>query len=145
MRYFARGLMLALAIALVATLARGQVPTVWPAPQGAQTIPLEVSSTGTTGAITATLAAASGKTTYICGMVVTSGGTTAATSGDLTVTGLTNTLHFLYVFVSSGQGLLGWAVPNCLPASATNTAIVVNVPAGGAGTTVAVSAWGYQN
>ncbi len=54
-------------------------------------------------------------------------------------------LNFEYAFVSSGQGILGVAFPGCISSSAVNTSIVVNVPAGGAGTVGAVNAWGYTN
>lgn len=139
---------LALLLALFCLLgvAQAQVVTVWPPPQGAQVIPLTASTTGTTGAVAATLTGAAGKFTYICGFTMTSAGTTAATLGNATITGtVTGTLNFTYAFVSSGQGLLGVAFPGCITSSAVNTNIVVNMPAGGAGTTVAVSAWGYLN
>lgn len=111
----------------------------------AGSIPTTNSATGTTGAVTATLAAVIGRTTYICGFVITSGGTTSAALGAATVTGaLGGTLNFVYVDVSTGQGLLGVAFPQCVPGSAENTAIAVNAPAGGAGTIAAVSAWGFQ-
>jgi hypothetical protein len=54
-------------------------------------------------------------------------------------------MNFVYAFVSSGQGVFGIAFPGCISGSAQNTSIVVNVPAGGAGTTVAATAWGYTN
>lgn len=107
--------------------------------------PITASATGTTAATSATLPATTGVMTFICGFVITSGGTTSAASGNATVVGTaTATMNFTYIDVSSGQGLLGVAFPQCIPASAQNTAIVVTAPAGGAGTVVAVSAWGYQ-
>lgn len=113
-------------------------------PQGAQ--PLAISAQGTTGAVAAALAASTTRLTWICGFVITSGGTSSAIVGDATVSGiLGGTLHFAYVAVSSGQGILGVAFPQCLPSSAINTAIVVTAPAAGAGTTAEdVVAWGYQ-
>jgi hypothetical protein len=107
--------------------------------------PIANSATGTTGATSATLAAASGVTTYICGFVITSGGTGMALVGNATVVGtIGGTLNFTYVDVSSGQGLLGVAFPLCLPATGQNVSIVVTAPAGGASTVVAVTAWGFQ-
>lgn len=142
-------LALSLLLSLLACAgARAQVPLGWPAPQGTgQVLPITASATGTTGAITATLTGVTGKYTYICGFVVTSAGTTTATLGNVTVTGtVTGTLNFEYAFVSSGQGLLGAALgPGCIISSALATDIVVSVPAGGAGTVVAVSVWGYTN
>ena len=101
----------------------------------------------TTGTATATLTGVSGRWTYICGFVITSAGTTAATLGAVTVTGtVSGTLPFEYSFVSTGQGILGIAFgPGCIQSSAQNTNIVVNVPAGGAGTVGAVTAWGFTN
>jgi len=107
--------------------------------------PITASVAGTTGSTAATLPATATTTTYICGFVITSGGTSAALVVNATVAGtITGTLNFSYVFVSSGQGLLGVAFPQCIRASGQNTAIVVTAPAGGTGTTVAVTAWGFQ-
>jgi hypothetical protein len=111
-----------------------------------QVTALTVSTTGTTAQITATLTGAAGRWTYICGFVLTSAGTTTATLGNATVAGtISGTMNFTYSFVSSGQGLLGVAFPGCITSSAPNTSIVVTLPAGGAGTTAAISAWGYLN
>lgn len=99
--------------------------------------------------VTATLAGAAGKTTYICGYTASAGGATAGQLVAVVVSGL----------LSGGQ-TVEWAVPTgatadaiplqqtytpCLPASAVNTAIVVTVPSVGAGSTAqTVQAWGYQ-
>jgi hypothetical protein len=140
---------LALAFALwlgFIACAFAQVVTTKQFPQGGQTNNLTASATFTTGAQTATLTGATGKWTYLCGFVVTSAGTTAATLGDVTVTGTVSaTMNFEYAFVSSGQGVFGIAFPGCISSSATNTSIVVHVPAGGAGTVGAISMWGYTN
>lgn len=134
---------------LLATLgvapAQAQVVTTRSFPEGPSVNPLTASSTGTTGSITVTLTGAAGKFTYLCGFTITSGGTSAATLGDATITGVPTTMHFTYVFVSSGQGLLGVAFPGCITSSAVNTNIVLTIPAGGAGTTVSGSMWGYTN
>ena len=103
------------------------------------------STTATTGAFSVTIPGISGSTTNLCGFVITSGGTTSAAVVTATITGtVTGTMNFAYVFPSSGQGVLGVAFPQCIAASATNTSIVVSVPAGGAGTVAALSAWGTQ-
>lgn len=114
--------------------------------------PVTSSATGTTGAITATLAAAAAKTTYICGFFFTGTNATAANPAtNLTITGtLGGTLNFGFPTLA-----LGATIPNptpideefypCVPGSAVNTAIVVNGPALGAGATlVTVTAWGFQ-
>ena len=131
-----------------------QAQVVCPDPFSARGIctPVTSSATGTTGAITATLPAAGGKTTYICGFIfIGTNATVANTATNLTVTGtVSGTLNFGFPTLAAGA-----AVPNpqpideaflpCLAASAINTAIVVNGPALGAGATlVTVTAWGYQ-
>lgn len=141
-----RKLLLALALLLVGPAA-AQVPLTWPPLQSGQVIPLTASATATTGAFSATLTSQAGKTAYLCGFVVTSAGTTAALVVNATITGtVSGTMNFAYAFVSSGQGLLGASLgPGCIAASGLNTNIVINVPAGGAGTTAALSAWGFLN
>jgi hypothetical protein len=94
--------------------------------------------------LTASLPAASGKTTQICGFTITSGGTTAPLVVTATITGTIAILNYSYVFVSSGQGVFGTAYPACIPASAANTQITVTVPGGGAGTTASLVVWGSQ-
>lgn len=125
-------------------LVRWYIPVAWG--QSFVQVDITATNTGTTGAVAATLAAVSNKTTYICGFVITGGGTASAVVGNATVAGVvTGTINFSYVDVSSGQGLLGVAFPRCIPASALNTTIVVTAPAsGGSGTVKAVTAWGYQ-
>ena len=130
----------------LASVALAQVVTVKPFPQGGQTNNLTASQAFTTGASSATLTGAAGKWTYLCGFTVTSAGTTSATLGAITITGtVSGTMTFEYAYVSSGQGILGIAFPGCISSSAINTSIVVNTPAGGAGTVGAVNAWGYTN
>ncbi len=109
------------------------------------------SGTGTVGVVTATLAAASGKTTFICGYSYTGTNATLATVGSVTVTGvITATMSFGFTTLA-----LGITIPDpsplvqnfypCIPGSAVNTAIAVNGPALGSGATLAtVAAWGYQ-
>lgn len=134
------------AILGLASPAMGQVVTTKAFPEGSQTNNKTASNTFTTGTATASLTAQANKWTYLCGFTVTSGGTTTATLGNITITGtVSGTMNFGYTFVSSGQGVLGIAFPGCISSSAINTAITVNVPAGGAGTVGAVTAWGYSN
>lgn len=132
---------------VLAAVSLGQVALTVPLPSASNTNNATASNTFTTGTATATLSGVSGRWTYICGFVVSTAGTSVATLGDITVTGtVTGTLNFEYAFVSSGQGVLGIAFgPGCIQSSAENTAIVVNVPAGGGGTVGAVTAWGYTN
>jgi len=106
---------------------------------------ITASTTATSGALSSSLPAVSGRSNSICGFVISSGGTTTASAVNVLITGtVSGTLNFQYVFVSSGQGVLGVAFPQCIGASASNTAITVSVPGGGAGTSAALSIWGYQ-
>lgn len=97
----------------------------------------------------ATLAGAASKTTYITGFTVTAGGATAAALVDVTVTGLTGgTATFTFAAPAGatvGATPLVVMLPRPIPASATNTSIVVTLPALGAGNTKAtVNAFGFR-
>lgn len=139
----ALGLALALA-SLPNSFANAQQGGAFPTfPQGSA--PVTISTTGTVGSISVVLPGAVGRLTSICGFVITSGGTTTAIVGAATVTGVVSgTMSFEYVAVSSGQGLLGVAFPQCIPAASASATISVTSPAGGTGTVGAVTAWGYQ-
>lgn len=107
------------------------------------------SGTVAAGVAAATLPAATGKVTYICGFAITSTGSTAAAVVAPTVTSVIGgTMTFAYASVAgatlSNQPLVPAFNP-CLPATAPNTTIVVSMPSLGAGNTNAtVNAWGYQ-
>lgn len=139
-------LLLCLWLSVASAVAQVAIVKEFPQGQGV-TSNLTASNTFTTGTSSATLTGASGKSTYLCGFVVTSAGTSSATVGNITVTGtIGGTMNFEYAFVSSGQGILGVAFgPGCIQSAATNTNIVVNTPAGGTGTAGAVTAWGFTN
>lgn len=97
----------------------------------------------------ATLAGAASKTTYITGFVVTASGATAALVVNGTVTGLIGgTMTFTFAFPAGatvGATPLIVTLSRPIPASATNTSIVVTLPAGGAGNTnAAVTAFGFR-
>lgn len=82
-----------------------------------------------------TLAASSGKTTYITGLHMQASGSTAALSVDCTITGLiTGTQTFTFSFstlnVLTARDIL-FITP--MPANAANTTIVGSCPAGGSG------------
>lgn len=97
----------------------------------------------------ATLAAAAGKTTYISGFEITAAGATAAGVVTATVTGaIGGTMSYTFVAptgatVAATPLVVEFHPP--IPASAVNTAIVVTLPALGAGNTNATAvAHGYQ-
>lgn len=97
----------------------------------------------------ATLPAAAGKTTYITGFTCDAGGSTAALAVDMTIAGvLGGTIHNSFVF-PLGVGVAAFPFVEQflppLPSSAVNTAIVVTLPAGGAGNlSASCNAQGYQ-
>lgn len=101
------------------------------------------------GSAAATLAAAAAKTTYITGFTVTATGATLGLPVLVTVTGtITGTLTYVFAAIA-GVLLISQPLivnfPTPVPASAVNTAIVVTLPALGAGNTnAAVVATGFQ-
>jgi hypothetical protein len=100
--------------------------------------PLTASTTGTTGAVTATLAAAAGKTTYVCSVQIGEAGTGTATATA------TNTISGTLNYVVSAPGNFTVTYTPCIPASAVNTAIPVATVANASATAVAVTVTGYQ-
>lgn len=97
----------------------------------------------------ATLPGAVGKTTYITDFECTASGATGALVVNLAITGtISGGQTYTFVFpagvTTAAQPLLV-TFPTPIPASATNTAIVVTLPAGGTGNTnAACNAQGYQ-
>lgn len=124
------------------------IRTISDVPVGATAINAASGNVAAASAV-ATLAAAVGKTTFIAGFSITSSGSTAAAVVSATVVGLVSTTAtFTYVSVAgatlTNQPLVVTFYPP-IPASATNTAIVVTLPSLGTGNTNAtVNAWGYQ-
>lgn len=105
--------------------------------------PLVESASAAAAAVTATLPAVVNKRTYITGFHVDGLGATAASVIEVTVTGLLGGTLRRKVSVPAGAAVavaaplvVDFDVP--VPASADNTAIVVNVPSFGAGNTSAV-------
>jgi hypothetical protein len=100
---------------------------------------------GTTGAVVGTLAAATGKTTYICGFHVDAIGGTASI-GPLTLAGIVGS-SMVFQGSSTATGNAGIPLMTftpCLPASAQNTAITITTTADGTATAVDVNSWGFQ-
>lgn len=100
------------------------------------------------GTVACTLAATSGKTTYLQGMMMTSDGATVAGGVGCTITGtITGTMNFVYDYgvITAQNGPLALNFGLGIPASTTNTTIVLSCPASGAGGLHAsMAAWGYQ-
>lgn len=111
-----------------------------PCPVGAE---ITGAGTGSTGAVVATLAASTTKTTYICGFTVSAIGGTA-TVGPITVAGTTGSSLVWYVASTVAGSNLNVNFNACIPGSAVNTAITVTTTADGTATAVTVNAWGFQ-
>ena len=118
---------------------------------GVLATPVAASQNGTTGAVSATLATAANKLTYISGFEVTFSNPTAATTITVTVTNTVGgPLNYAQQVLAACAAvpppppLIVKFMPP-IPASALNTAIAVNVPALGAGAPgVSVAAHGFQ-
>lgn len=100
-------------------------------------------------AATVTLAAAASVTTYITGFQCTAAGATAPLVVTATVTGLIGGVQSHTFVFPTGATVVAEPLivtfPTPVPASAANTAIVVSLPAGGAGNTNATcSAQGFR-
>lgn len=105
---------------------------------GVAAVPVTASATGTTGAVTATLPATAGKTTYLCSVQIGEAGSgTATATATSTVSGTLN-------YVVSAPGNFTVTYTPCVPASAANTTIPIATVANATATAVAVTAFGYQ-
>lgn len=138
-----------LAAALFALFLSG-IPAIAQSPLPLQGVQITASSGNVAaGVATATLAAATGKVTYICGFSITSAGSTAAAVVSPTVANvITGTMTFTYASVAgatlANQHLTVPFTP-CISANAPNTTVPVSMPSLGAGNTnTTVNAWGYQ-
>lgn len=100
--------------------------------------PVTASATGTTGAVSATLPATAGKTTYLCSVQIGEAGTgTATATATSTVSGTLN-----YVVAAPGNFTVTYNP--CVPASAANQSIAIATAANASATAVAVTATGFQ-
>lgn len=126
---------------LPVTIAGGVAALSYPYPVGS--FPITGNAAGTTGAVVGTLAAAPGRTTYICGFDVSALGGTA-TVGPITIAGLTGS-SMVYQFSSTAAGAtLNRTFTPCIPSSTVNTAITITTTADGTATAVDVNSWGFQ-
>lgn len=100
---------------------------------------------GIAGATSATIPAAAGKFSYICGFTITATATAAAIGqATLLNTGLTTLGFQQQVFASPAASNLTETFSPCLPATAVNTAITVTSAAAGTGGATNVVVWGFQ-
>jgi hypothetical protein len=86
-----------------------------------------------------TLAAAAGKTTYICDFDVSAAGTGSV--GPITIAGL---LGGSKVYQLTAPGSVAKTFSPCLPGSAVNTAITITTTADPSATAVNVNSSGFQ-
>jgi hypothetical protein len=122
-------------------------PLLTQAQQGAGTSTLISNSTSLAAAASGTISlpAAAGKITYCRGFCVSSAPAAAVVTGQVFLSGPTNTLLYEYAELVANQSILSqYFGETGIPGSAINTAIVLNFPAitGGAVTTLTI--WGYQ-
>jgi hypothetical protein len=108
---------------------------------GACGVQVSIVSTGTTGAVTATIPAVSGVTNYICGFDVSAAG--SATISPITVTGLLGGTY-TYQGISAGGAPFTHSFFPCQPASGANVAISVVTTADASATAVDVQVWGFK-
>lgn len=111
--------------------------------------PINAAAGGTTGATAATLAAAAGKFTYICGFSISHGSATGAVTAGDTVTGIPTSMTWVTGVPATAAGTTAPTYTinfsPCIPSSAVNTSIVVTSGANGAGGVNNFSnAWGFQ-
>lgn len=132
-------ILLVLALLLGSAPAYAQIIT----PPGATTS-VAVSAVGTTGIVTATMPAVAGLTNYLCSFSIRASAT-AAVTGDATVAGPTNTLHYTQFVspVASGIGVVERSFDPCVPATSVNTVITVNSIAAGTAGVTSVTATGF--
>jgi hypothetical protein len=108
-------------------------------PYSANVVALTGNATGSTGAVVGTLAAAAGKTTYLCDFDISSAGTGSV--GPITIAGL---LGGSKVYQLTAPTPLTKSFNPCLPASAVNTAITITTTADASATAVDVNSSGYR-
>ena len=100
-------------------------------------------ASGSTGAVVGTLAAATGKMTYICGFDISAIGGTASV-GPVTVAGIVGSSMTYQLSASAAGVSLSKTFTPCIPGSASNTPITVTTTADGTATAVNVNTSGYQ-
>jgi hypothetical protein len=113
----------------------------FPTPNGA-VASITAVATGTTAAVTATLAGAPSKTTFICGFAVSAAGGTATVS-PIVIGGLLGG-SFTYQGISAGQTPFQHLFDPCVPASNSNVPISLTTTADSTATSVDVQLWGFQ-
>lgn len=121
-----------------------------PGPYPGSSIPVTAHGTGTTGAVTATLPAIPGYNTFVCGFSVSPGSAATAITLTETLSGiLGGSMTWAVGAPVTAVGTTGTTLTQnfnpCIPASASNTAIVITSSAlGTSGVNNDAQIWGYQ-
>jgi hypothetical protein len=113
-------------------------------PYPSNAIPTVAIGAGSTGAVTATMPAAIGRTNWLCGVTISAIGGTA-TVGPVTISNLIGNITFTIQMASTAAGntfVQGFSP--CIPAKAVNTSIAIVTTADASASAVDVNAWGYQ-
>jgi hypothetical protein len=109
-----------------------------------------VSSGADTTTASASIPAAPGQTSYVCGFTVSGLGATAGTNVTVTVGPLAtagSNFSYPYVFAAGAtllNTMLAVSYLPCIPANAQNTAITVTVPGAAGNTSTNINVQGYQ-
>lgn len=120
-----------------------QTVGVSPNPYPSTAVAITAVGTGSTGAVTATLAASASLHTYICSVEVSAIGGTAAV-GPITITNLMGNTFTINLAASAAGNNYNRTFSPCIPTSAINTTIVITTTADGTASGVAVNASGFQ-
>ena len=125
--------------------AGGVIPTATGTEYPVGAVPIQGSATGTSAAVTTTLAATANNYNFVCGISIRVNAT-AATNGNATLSDGTKTFNFTewVAPVASGVGVVEEIFKPCYPAVATNTAWTLTTFAAGNGGVASASIWGYQ-
>ena len=102
-----------------------------------------------TAGATATLPAAVGKTTYVCGFTIAGLGATAATTVVATIAtlvgGVTASISYVYpIGAAVASTPINIQLTLCMPANAINTALTLTVPGAAGNTATQITVHGYQ-
>jgi hypothetical protein len=122
--------------------AAGNPMAVAPAAYPAGVTPIVAVGTGSTSAVTATLAASATLKTYICSVDVSALGTLAV--GPITITNVAGSTFTYQLTATASGNLFTRTFTPCVPTSAVNTSMVITTTADGSATAVDINATGYQ-
>jgi hypothetical protein len=102
-----------------------------------------------TSSASATLPAAVGKTTFVCGFTISGLGATSATPVVATIAnlvgGVTASITYVYVATATNPTTpINIQLAVCMPANAVNTALTLTVPGAAGNTATQITVHGFQ-